>query len=321
MPDETADRLIGQLEREAELVDHGAFTIDDAAAQAKLARYRMAEPEAWACLIVEAASLLGARRISFESSLDSMRASFDGRPLAPDELFSRAAGAGIRPERKLAIAFHTLFDALGVGTILVESGGVRVRLQPGGAVERSASGGERTTITVLGLSGTAREQALLVERCRYSPLRVRLDHVDISHGLLAALQDRDVHTYAPLHDDAGEVYGYVGAGPRSPTLVLLTHGVLAETPPCGGYAVVDVSLAKDIGEREVLHDAAFAKLLARIEAGVQALPTQGIPLPPREPVSYSVPKAYQRLNTADATFMRLLVLFVVLLILFAMMFA
>lgn len=287
---EVAKRLIGALEADAELVDRGGFTIDEQAARTKFARFRMSEPQAWLCLLVEAAGLLGARSVEIVTGLDQVRVVFDGEPLAGDEVFSSAAESVSEPEgrsaraaqRKLAIAFNTLFDPLGVGAIVIESARGRVRLQHEGPAERSSCAATRTTILVLGLAGTLREQALVRERCRYSALRVTLDYAPISLGMVAALREAEVRSHAPLLDAQGRTIGYVGTGWQPRDSWLLTHGVLAERlPVAGGVAIVDTSLAKDLGEHKVIRDAAFDQLVAQIEARIAALPEIGEPLDPQ----------------------------------------
>jgi hypothetical protein len=287
---EVTGRLIGELEQGAELVDQGDFTIDATKARSKLARFRMAEPQAWPCLVVEAAALLGAERITIACGLDRMTFVCDGQPLDGEELFVGAARSGRSPERKLVVAFDTLFDALGVGTILIDSPRGCVRVHPEGTLERAPANSRRTTITVIGLPGTTREREVLRERCRWSPLAITLDHERVSEGMLALLQHVESRTYAPIHDAQGRLVGYVGDGWRPPMMWLLSDGVLAEQIPLErGHAVLDVPLDKDVGEQKVLRNDAYFEWRARVEAAVEALPTSGTPLEQRERVAWSAP--------------------------------
>ncbi len=287
---EVTGRLIDELEQDAELVDAGAFTIDATKARSKLARFRMAEPEAWPCLFVEAAAMLGAERITIACGLDRMTFVCDGQPLDGEELFVGAARSGPSPERKLVVAFDTLFDALGVGTILIDSPRGCVRVHPEGVLERAPASAAHTTITVIGLPSTAREREVLRERCRWSPLAITLEHERISEGMLAALQHVESRTHLPLHDAEGRLVGQIGEGSGAPMLWLLTHGVLAEQIPLErGHAVLDVPLDKDVGEQKVLRNDAYEAWLARVAAAIETLPTSGTPLEQRERVAWSPP--------------------------------
>lgn len=278
-------RLIDELEQGAELVDAGGFTLDASKARSKLARFRMAEPQAWPCLVVEAAALLGAERVAIACGLDRMTFEFDGRPLDGEELFVGAARSAGSPERKLVIAFDTAFDALGVGTILIDSPRGCVRVHPDGVLERSPAASRRTSITVIGLSGVARASEVLRERCRWSPLAITLDHARISEGMLALLQHVESRTYLPLLDAQGHAVGYVGDAWRPPMLWLLTHGVLAEQIPLErGHAILDVPLDKDVGEQKLLRNEALSDWLARVAAGIRELEAKGTPLSPAPPL-------------------------------------
>ncbi|MFV8753856.1 hypothetical protein ACNOYE_25200 [Nannocystaceae bacterium ST9] len=273
--DEVAKRLIAELETDAQLVDRGAFTIDDAMARTKLAHFRLAEPAAWACLVVEAASCFGARRVDVFARLDQLEIRFDGPPLDGDAVFTDAFAEG-EPSprrvgaRKLAIASATLFDQLRVAAIEIESPLARVRLLPEGANQREPSGERRNSIRVLGLRPTE-EHALLRSRCRYSPLAVSLEHHRVSRGLRQFLVDEGARDITPIVV-AERTIGFAGWG-VAPAIHLLTHGVYAERVDASNcLAILDVGLRKDLGENSIVRDEQFERSLALVEAMQPAPP-------------------------------------------------
>jgi hypothetical protein len=296
MSDSVSDRLVAQLEAQAKLVDHGEFTMDDAAARTKLAQFRLAEPSDWVCLVVEAATAFGATRVQVIGQLTQLWIRFDGEPLDGDEIFSTSSGnEGLR---KLAIAISTLFGHYAVSAVEIESPRGRVRLHAEGRNERSASEERENLIRVLGLPEGERERERLRERCRYSPIAVDLEYERISFGLHGALVDRRARNITAIVDGEHTI-GWVGWAPGSSPaeILLLTHGVITEivhATTWEGLAIVDVPLRKDVGERAVLRDAEFERILALVEAAAPQIPREATPEPEPQPEpAPPTPKPFQ----------------------------
>jgi hypothetical protein len=272
--DEVSNRLIAELEAEAKLVDHGEFTMDDVAARTKLARYRLADPSGWACLVVEAANLFGATRVEVFASIGQIRFVFDGEPVDGNAIFSSAAAVDGADEtgsrlglRKLAIAISTLFDQFAVA-VDIESPLGRVRVPLQGPNQGSPSNERNNVFRVLGVPQN--EAVHLHERCRHSPMRIEVEYQRISYGLRSWLVERRARNITAIVDGERTI-GYVGwlPGESPASIQFMTHGVATElvtTTSWEGMAIVDVPLRKDVGERAVLRDAEFERVMALVEA-------------------------------------------------------
>ena len=65
-PGEVVNALVERLDTGAELVGVGSFTLDHAKAWDKLGTYRLADPNTFAVLFVEAAVLLGCEEVDID---------------------------------------------------------------------------------------------------------------------------------------------------------------------------------------------------------------------------------------------------------------
>jgi hypothetical protein len=278
--DEVAGRLIADLEAGAELVDHGAFSIDEAMARTTLAAYRLEDPDVWACLIVEAASLLGSSWV--RASVDGeLCLEFGGEPIDADNLFTNAIASANASDpnrraaaRKLAIAIDAVFTRYPDALVEIESRKSRVRLRADAPNECTRGSDTHNVVRVKDVAQTQAEQ-LLRDRCRYSSLDFAINHRNILRGLISrdlrdfVVDDRCTAILAIRDED--RTIGYAGfRGGEQPSVIeLLTHGVAAERlfePRVGFVAIVDVPLGKDIGERSVIRDAEFERILALVRA-------------------------------------------------------
>lgn len=300
MSDEVSERLIAKLEAEAKLVDRGEFTMDDVAARTKLAQYRLAEPSDWICLVVEAANLFGATRVGVVGKLAQMWIRFDGEPLDGAAIFSKAAASEDTDEpysrlglRNLAIAIWTLFGHYEVSAVEIESPRGRVRLHADGRTERWPGKEQTNLVRVFGLRDSERERERLRERCRHSPMAIAVERERISFGMRRWLVEREARGIMPIIDGERTI-GYVGGKPDSSraTIQLMTHGVAAEVVSAStweGLAILDVPLAKDLGERAVLRDAEFDRVMALVEAAASRVALDA----PPEPIRAITPRPEQ----------------------------
>jgi hypothetical protein len=227
-PSDAVNRLIASLEAEAEIVDHGEFTIDQAKARDKLRDYQLVDPHAWVLLVVELAALLGARAVYFDyTQPERTQIHFRSGGLAREQLAepltgvfatSQGVGEAERARRsawqKLAIAMNALLgratrielaclDAAGKGPRMVWTG------DPDGKValdeiERDAEhggnhlGGNHLTVVFEDQrSHVEHETALLRRACRCSPLLVMAGAEKVSHGWKAVFEPER----APDDDD------------------------------------------------------------------------------------------------------------------------
>ncbi len=301
-----AERLIASLEAEAEMVDHGAFTLDHAKAREKLREYQLVAPDFWVLLVVELAALLGAKAVYFdytEPALTQVR--FRCRGFGPAELGDPMSGVFVSTEgvgsiersrrrawQKLAIAYNAL---LGLGPRRVELAcldeqgkGLRMRWtgDSTGAVEvdkleRSPDEGGNTLIVEFGERGSSerieRERKWLREHCRHSPLLVMAGSDRLSFGCKALFESKEgepeLETFAIRDEDLRSIGigSHTGSG-RRPTLRLQTNGVFAEEMVLpdgfrnGFLAIVDLDLARDLSQSQVLRDAQLTRTLEWVRA-------------------------------------------------------
>jgi hypothetical protein len=132
-PESTATRIIGELLDAGEVVDDGEFTLDPAAAAAKLAAFSYADRTRYLLPIVEGLVGLGARAIELETVGEDLRIRGRGLRLghAPryfTDLYAQALGSrGDEHER----AFGRI--AIGLNMVLGDEKTKRVRLRYSGA--------------------------------------------------------------------------------------------------------------------------------------------------------------------------------------------
>lgn len=263
-----ARELIAELAAGGELIDEGAFTVDANEARTKLRRYGLADPRAYACLLVEVGVLCDARRIHVEPELFSLmlRFEFGGASFAAAELeqlfsalFIDIAEATHETERRrrralqqLAIAVNTVFS-LGAVSVSISSydqtgagGRIRLHSRDGGEsvsvdpFESGAGKHRRCVVDVrfarsqLGQRLRRPERRVLLERCRFTKYAISLAGKPLSQGPQAALESAGrIFLAAPIEivDDAGEVIGLAARLPAdvgAARLELLVNGWLCE---------------------------------------------------------------------------------------------
>lgn len=216
-PSDAAERLIASLEAEAEIVDHGRFTIDQAKARDKLRDYQLVDPHAWVLLVVELAALLGARAVYFDyTAPERTQIHFRSGGLAREQLaeplsgvFATTSGVGAAERarrsawQKLAIAMNALLGrATRIELACLDVGGKGARMcwtgDPEGKValdelERDTEQAGNHLTVVFGDRGDPRnhaehETALLRRACRCSPLLVMAGSEKLSHGWKAMFE-------------------------------------------------------------------------------------------------------------------------------------
>ncbi|MFV8755688.1 hypothetical protein ACNOYE_34485 [Nannocystaceae bacterium ST9] len=303
-PSDVANRLIASLEAGAEIVDRGEFTIDATKARDKLRDYQLADPDAWVLLVVELATLLGAKAVYFdytEPRLTQIR--FRSPGLAREELAEPLAGvfasteAGRASERARRRAWQKL--AIATNALLGRAERVEMTcLDDAGKGPRVRWAGEAFELDELALdpeqSGNAllvgfaderhveRETALLRRACRCSPILVMAGSEKLSQGWKAMFQStrrRDDDSPAPevptftIRDDDFRALGLAAKlHSREPARVRIqTNAVFAEDIELEGLrkgfaAIVDLDLARDLSQSQVLRDEAFDRTIALVRA-------------------------------------------------------
>jgi hypothetical protein len=313
-PTNVASRLIASLEAEAQIVDHGAFTIDQAKAREKLRDYQLVNVHGWTLLVVELATLLGAKAVYFDyTTPTTTKIHFRAPPLSGEQLADPFAGvfasfegelaagerAARRASQKLAIAVHALvgraqrielesLDAHGRGTRARWSGDEQGRfaLEP---VERDAElAGNHLRVEFGETSHVERERELLRTACRRAHVLVMAGSEKLSFGWKSDFElpggddDEDaapsVAATTPIRDADFRMIGLAAQLPtREPArLRIQTNGVLAEVLELEGLrkgfsALVDLDLARDLSQSQVLRDAGFERMLALVRATHDAM--------------------------------------------------
>lgn len=268
--EDVASALIEGLADEGEYVDDGGFTLDPAAALAKLRAHQLDDPHAYLLLLVEAAWLAGHRRSEGGARISlgsTTSVTFRGLALAhgvlPDvftvalvgnvdalegdartqarilQLLGLAANAALALEPKQLVI--TAIDAerratrvtvTPAGTLTVEEP-TDETMQPG-TVQFSLHG------SGLGRKRNQAELALLRERCRHTTLPIWVDEELLSRGLAVDLKvqpgARVGEAAALIQTDVryrGEVIGVAGhtTDPSaSPQVVFVNRGVAIVEP-------------------------------------------------------------------------------------------
>ena len=305
-----AEELIDALVPDQAPVAEGEFTLDLAAAQAKLERYRLADSEYFVLLLVEVGHRLpGCTSIWFETGYYSSEIRLVGVEL-DDESLARLAEPSVAVDiskvEPRAAALELLARVL-AGIVVarqfkqIEVGvnGARevLRFDAQGVLSvgeaRATSGGVRLWISLRERPriwvpwGEAAERLehrwrLVRERCRYARVPVYIDGERVDGRLSLA----EAEVCFPVDED-GEVVAHVGHSLArfEATLILLCHGVVIESlvePELGTYRVaeVDVSdLPRDLSLTKLLDSEALAARLERVRAALRELPTQGLAPP------------------------------------------
>lgn len=299
-PSDVVERLLASLEAEAEIVDHGEFTIDQAKARDKLRDYQLADPHAWVLLVVELAALLGARAVYFDyTQAEQTQIRFRSGGFTREQLAEPLSGvfaatdgvdaaerARRRAWQKLAIALNALLgratrielaclDAAGRGQRMCWTGDPEGRVALDEIDRDPEQAGNH--LTVVGTRHVDRETELLRRACRCSPLLVMAGSEKLSHGWKAAFEpeqgrddDQEPTPIAttPIRDEEFRSLG-LATQTRSrgkARLRIQTNGVFAEDIDLEGFrpgflAIADLDLARDLAQSLVLRDAAFEQML------------------------------------------------------------
>ena len=289
-PRSGVDALVAELSSEGRVESAGSFTLDRDAARAKLAQFRLREPDEYVLALVRCAVLKGATRIDVMLDTDDLRLSFDGRPFTPadfEELYGALFVGGedpdLRARRQLALGVGAA-EATKPKFVRVVSGAGPVAasftLTPGepdryGPAE-GATGG--TTIHVKARLLTAlggrrgRLAGLLESRCAFASLPIAVNGDVVSGGA----EPRNAWGIVALEGPGYQ--GLVGLQPdrrERQQIVWVADGVVAARHEFDDWpreltAVVDAStrLKLDVSEGDVVRDAAHAELVAAVRGAL-----------------------------------------------------
>jgi hypothetical protein len=285
-PPAAVDALVAELSAGGRVDSAGSFTLDREAARAKLAQFRLRDPDEYVLALVRSAVLKGATRIDVTLDADDLRLSFDGRPFALADfeelyaaLFADGEHADLRARRQLALAV-TAAEATKPKFVRVVSGtgadAACFTLTPGerDRYERAADAAGGTTIHVkarllAALGGRrGRIAGLLESRCAFTPIPLTLNGDLVSGGAgptgawgVVEIEGPGFHGLVGLDRDRRE----------RQQIVWLADGVVAARHELDGWpreltAVVEGSgrLKLDVSEGDVVRDAAHAEIVAAV---------------------------------------------------------
>jgi hypothetical protein len=291
-----AVELIEGLEAQAQLDSAGAFSLDREKARQKMRQFQLADPHRYVLLLVEFATLRGAKRIEFEIDADDMRMRCDAVLEFEDldelytSLFVDRSGEGIRARRELALACNAVM-ALNPKFVEITSfgpkGGVQALLRPDAPDEIRAIEAAQPSGTLVHVKERFRpgllvrflrdsqdalpEELLLRERCRYATQEIALDGRTLGAGL-------PTHLVAAQAFADAELRGVGGIDPERMSdsgIVLLSNGVeiatheLRDSVPGLWFWVDGRALRKDVSQNDIARgDAGYGAMLSRI-AGVR----------------------------------------------------
>lgn len=324
-----AASLLAELEADGEFVDAGGFQLDSIRARDKLRDYQLADAHGYALLLVEAAVLAGVEAVEVELDGGLLRVGlgpirFRGPEL--EHLFAAAfIGDGeIQDEdtRRRRLVLHKLAIACNAALrlepraveidSLADDGILRLRLardaEAAAELEQldldAASLGEHGAVVRvdhgLRTGQVARVAELIRERCRFSPVTVKLDGEQIDMGLEHAFVDADSPGWAPRPRKLRPVtlgdrpLGLAGLryGSEAPAeLILLSNGVLAERFEFGDpsrpaapdfTAILDLDLRKDLAQARFLRGLAFDEVLDAVWSAHDAIAPEDFGPPRRE---------------------------------------
>jgi hypothetical protein len=298
-----SEALIRALEHGGELVDHATFTLDPAAALAKLQAALVADPHQYLLAWVEAAVLSGVTRVVVAQRRGSLALELGPHAYAREQLaelhallFSSRGDAGSNTAehrrhrvlqqlaRGCTAALRLEFDEIRIESIAGDRQGFALSLThalPLGRV--SAIAGEPGTRVKI-RRDPAGELEQLRTRCTASSIPILLDDEPLSRELLAAL-DHEAFAFggvvasAPLVGAPAHVRGVVGRmGQRrrrgSGRVTVVCNGVTMasiEHPALATdrIAIVEADLPRDLGHAHLREgpelDAALALVLATTE--------------------------------------------------------
>lgn len=296
------DALIAALKQEGRIDSVGAFTLDREKAREKMQRFQLADPLHYLLALVRALVAKGAREVYLDIDANDVRLEADGAPFDVEDfehlynaILGKGRGRRAEPLRELAIGLNSAM-ALRPRFILVESGddsgGAELEMRPGvsdrfeATIPKADIRGTRIHVrerfrpgAVLEFFrnrfGELPEERLLRDRCRFATIAVTLEGEALAAGL-----DID-------HDNEDTLLALGSLGPSHRGVVRLTkgsdpglvrivqHGVHLvdhEVPalPPGTVVVVDApGLTRDVGQGDVLRDAAYEALLEHLRETVE----------------------------------------------------
>ena len=302
---ETSNALVERLTAGTELVAEGGFHLDLEAAQAKLADYRLADPESFVLLLVEVAHLLpGCSRLSFEQGFMNLKITWQGVALDDATLreLVEARNVALGPraaDDPVARARQQALQALSVALLSLESLGHQgAYLSSSAALEQiqfTASAASRfgprgddldhpqlrlfvvaplTKIPFMDSRRVAKHRAdLLRARARYASTPVEIDGEQISEGFRL----RELGEPLVVRDADRHVIGVIGLSPARPraTLLLVANGVLlekvtdAELPPHFVALVQASDLPRDLSLTKLLRGDAYARRIQQIRSAAR----------------------------------------------------
>ncbi len=233
--------------REGNPIAQGQFVLDRQRALEKLREFQLPSPYYYALEFVKAANLLGATRIDFSLSVDTVEVDFDGEEFTPEELqeLYSAAFTHRRDQRQdalrhLAIGVNAA-QGLGLRYLRIEVGGEAphgVFLQqeeiepiqpisehtPGTRIllHRTFQPGHLLRF-VDRLRGQLAEAGLLREKCADCRTPIFIDEEQISHGFTRVI---DGHTPVHYHHQGESGAVALTAENQHFNTTVLQHGVL-----------------------------------------------------------------------------------------------
>ena len=282
--DDVAGSLIDALAGEGDHVDDGGFTLDRAAALAKLRSHQLAEPIEYLLILVEAAWAAEAddkqRSLKVEcrsdTYVDFRGPSLDGPALLDlfAAVFAQTSGLADEPLRRarvlqlLGLAVnHALaleIDAVTIDAFDAEEAPVRLRVSPTGELAlvdeapepKLAPGWIRVQIhSMQGLARGLSERALLTRRCRYASFPVRVDGRLVSKQPLSQLSGRKKITLDGRNvGEAG--YRHEAEAQGGAEILVINRGVELPLPdfgmPAGMFAFVSADLPMDLSRSQLV---------------------------------------------------------------------
>lgn len=311
---DVAAGLIASLAEGGEPVDAGHFTLDPAAALAKLRRHQLGEPGDHLLMLVEAAWLVGracdSPSIRFSLGEDTS-VEFGDIALAevlPD-LFS-AALAGIDPALEGEARTHArVLQLLGLAAnaaLALEPRQLRVSasdaggrtstvlVSPNGEIDvaplREGGRPSRIRFEMEGGSGwqrSERELARLYARCEHASLPIWVGDERISLGPLMGFAEPATSEKRAAVEVDGRTLGFVGHTAirgAPPRLIFVNRGLSIEEPleaEPGLQAIVEVDLPLDIARQRLVETAELERIRAAVRATLSRLAP---PRPPGPPV-------------------------------------
>jgi hypothetical protein len=303
----TAGRLVDELLRGGEAIDEGGFSLDPAAAAAKLDQFKYADRGPWLVPIVEGLLGLGAREIVIETRRRDLSIRALGTSMRDPErdfnaLYSHALGhsthANGRALARIAVGLDMILgdspritaqlrhDAGSTRTIA----GYRWRAAPQISREPSPASTQVGDLELFvarpRLAGWIPQQTELTHlygAVRFSPTRVMID------GGRASQVDRAWTD--PVHSGEGPGYRFQAAlepwSEREAQIELWSNGIRVDRVPLSGGAFTGVieldEPRRDLSQMRIVHDAtveqaiaavgrARATLLAQLESTGSMLP-------------------------------------------------